>query len=168
MVTTLKISGTFSWIETLGSAFNIWSVWNVFWVHHIWGVQLRTSHCWTRQRLDAWWRHQMETFSALLALCAKGIYRSPVYSPHKGQWRRALMFPLICAWMNSWVINRETGDLRRHRAHNDVIVMATCIWPKFCCYNLNSWKHSYCCNLINGHQRPPLLARINCNLSIDK
>ena len=33
-----------------------------------------------------WWRHQMETFSALLALC-EGIHRSPVDSPHKGQWQ---------------------------------------------------------------------------------
>ena len=43
-----------------------------------------------------WWRHQIETFSALLAICA-GIHRSPVNSPHKGQWRGALMFSLICA-----------------------------------------------------------------------
>ena len=34
-----------------------------------------------------------------------------------------LMFSLICAWMNGWVHNREAGDLRRHRAHYDVIVM---------------------------------------------
>ena len=44
-------------------------------------------------------------------------------SPHKGQWRRALMFCLICAWIHSWVNNRKTGDLRRHRAHCDVTVM---------------------------------------------
>ena len=30
---------------------------------------------------------------------------------------------LICAWINDWVNNREAGDLRRHRAHYDVIVM---------------------------------------------
>ena len=29
----------------------------------------------------------------------RGIYRSPVNSPHKGQWRGALMFSLICAWL---------------------------------------------------------------------
>ena len=33
------------------------------------------------------------------------------------------MFSLICAWINNWVNNREAGDLRRHRAHYDVIVM---------------------------------------------
>ena len=53
----------------------------------------------------------------------RGSHRSPVISPHKGQWRGALMFSLICAWINGWVNNRETGDLRRHRAHYDVIVM---------------------------------------------
>ena len=52
-----------------------------------------------------------------------GIHRSPVNSPHKGQWRRALMFSLICACINGWVNNREAGDLRRHYAHYDVIVM---------------------------------------------
>ena len=53
----------------------------------------------------------------------RGIHRSPVNSPHKGQWRGALMFYLICAWTNSWANNREAGDLGRHRAHYDVIVM---------------------------------------------
>ena len=56
----------------------------------------------------------------------RGIHRSPVNSPHKGQWRGALMFSLICVWINDWVINREAGDLRRYRAHYDVIVMALC------------------------------------------
>ena len=53
----------------------------------------------------------------------RGIHRSPVNSPHKGQWRGALMFSLICVWINGWVNNREAGDLRRYRAHYDVIVM---------------------------------------------
>ena len=53
----------------------------------------------------------------------RGIHRSPVNSPHKGQWRGALMFSLICAWINDWVNNREAGDLRRNRVHYDVSVM---------------------------------------------
>ena len=36
----------------------------------------------------------------------RGIQRSPVNSPHKGQWRGALMLSLICAWINGWVNNR--------------------------------------------------------------
>ena len=53
----------------------------------------------------------------------RGIHRSPVNSPHKGQWRGALMFSLICVWINGWVNNREAGDLRRYRAHYDLTVM---------------------------------------------
>ena len=74
------------------------------------------------ETLYTWWRHQMETFSALLALCA-GNSPVPVNSPHKGQWRGALMFTLICAGINDWVNNREAGDLRRHLDHYDVSVM---------------------------------------------
>ena len=51
------------------------------------------------------------------------IHRSPVNFPHKGQWRWALMFSLIYAWINDWVNNREAGDLRRQHGHYDVIVM---------------------------------------------
>ena len=63
----------------------------------------------------SWWRHKMETFSALLALCAGN---SPVTGEFTqiGQWRGALIFYLVCAWMN----DREAGDSRRHRAHYDV------------------------------------------------
>ena len=53
----------------------------------------------------------------------RGIHRSPVNSPHKGQWREALMLSLIVTWTNNRVNNRYAGDLRRHRAHYGVIVM---------------------------------------------
>ena len=33
------------------------------------------------------------------------------------------MFTLICARINGWVNKREAGDLKRRRAHYDVIVM---------------------------------------------
>ena len=84
-------------------------------------AQAMTSY-WGWHNITTWWRHQMETFSALLAICAGN---SPVLvnSPHKSQWRRDLMFSLICARINCWVNNREAGDLRCHRAHYDVIVM---------------------------------------------
>ena len=61
-----------------------------------------------------------------------GIHRSPMNSPHKGRWCGALMFSLICAWINGSVNNREAGDLRRHHAHyiwchfNEIIF--ECIW----------------------------------------
>ena len=50
-------------------------------------------------------------------------FPSPVNSPHKGRWRGALMFSLICVWINGWVNNGEAGDLRRYRAHYDVTLM---------------------------------------------
>ena len=56
----------------------------------------------------------MESFSSLLA-----TYTG---NPHKGQWRGALVFSLICAWINRWV-NIEAGNLRRYHANRDVIVL---------------------------------------------
>ena len=53
----------------------------------------------------------------------RGLDRSAVDSPHKGQSRGASMFCLICAWTNGWASNRDAGDLRRHRAYYDVTVM---------------------------------------------
>ena len=50
--------------------------------------------------------------------CWRGIHRSSGNSPHKGQWRAALLFSLTCAW-----INRGAGDLRPHRARYDVTVI---------------------------------------------
>ena len=59
----------------------------------------------------------------------RGIHRSPVNSPPKGQWRGALMFALICAWTNSWANNEDTCNLRRYLARCDVIVMQwLCHW----------------------------------------
>ena len=68
------------------------------------------------------WRHQMQTISALLALC---VGSSPVTGefPSQRPWRGALILSLLCAWINPWVNTSEAGDLRRHRAHYDVIVM---------------------------------------------
>ena len=53
----------------------------------------------------------------------RAIHKSTVNPCHIGQRRGALMFSLICTWINGWVNNGEAGDLRRHRAHYDVIVM---------------------------------------------
>ena len=71
----------------------------------------------------------------------QGIYRWPVNSPHKGQWRGALMFSLICAWINGWLNNREAGDLKRHHAHCDVTVMGSAF-----AYWLWAHLHLHDCN----------------------
>ena len=65
-----------------------------------------------------WGRHQMETFSALLANCAGN---SPVNSPHKGQWRGALVFFYLRlnkrlskqSW--GWWLETLSRPLWRHR-----------------------------------------------------
>ena len=69
------------------------------------------------------------------------IHRSAVNSPHKGQWRRVLMFSLICTWLHGWVNIREAGDLRRHRAHYDVNVM----WRVHCTIHCDTirWTNIY-------------------------
>ena len=69
----------------------------------------------------------------------RGVHRWPVNSPHKGQWRTALIY-FVCVWINDWINNRETGDLRRHRAHYDVIVLFI-VWENAIAtsYNLKQW-----------------------------
>ena len=67
------------------------------------------------------WRHQMETFAALLARCAGNL---PVTGEFPVQRPVMWIFSLICVWINDWVNKRESGDLRRHPVHYDVIIMA--------------------------------------------
>ena len=93
-----------------------------------------------------WWRHQMETFSALLALCP-GKSPVPVNSSHKTQWRGALIFSLICAL-----------DKRLSKQ--------SCGWW-FETPSLSLWRH---CNentvLAIGHQEsnPIMNARVTCHI----
>ena len=76
---------------------------------------------------------------------ARGIKGSPMNSPHKGQWRGALMSSLI--WINGWVNNREAGDLRRHRAHYDTTVMwfvkISSMWSTNIFPSLFGWSNVY-------------------------
>ena len=80
----------------------------------------------------------------------RGIPRSPVNSPHKGQWRGALMFSLICNRINGWVNNVEAGDLRHHRAHyvgtvmlgseKRMIIHITIVSWYMCAHFLDLWR----------------------------
>ena len=62
------------------------------------------------------WRHDVVTFSILLALC-EGIRSTPVNFPHK----RPVMpsFGVFCllAWTSCWTNTQVTGDLKRYDAH---------------------------------------------------
>ena len=76
------------------------------------------------------------------------------------------MFSLICVWINDWVNNHAAGDLRRYRAHYNVIVMTFNKWDTYhsrpyaferqlACYEIHSnvlckghklniyWSYSY-------------------------
>ena len=138
--------------------------------------------------MHPWWRHQIETSSALLDLCA-GISPATGYSPHKGQWRGALMFSMFCAWVNGWINNREAGDLRRHRAHYDVIVMKPiyswlvrrmkfygyvnhCLCPDSLMTYFLIWNHSVdqlteFIHLFNSHDESNKIDRNNNVTSVD-
>ena len=86
-------------------------------------------HCW-RQQTTPWACPMNDSHCHDVATSDTGVFHAVVMTSSNGkvfrvtgQWRGALMFSLICAWINGWVNNREAGDLRRHRAHYDVTVM---------------------------------------------
>ena len=79
----------------------------------------------------------------------RGIHRSPVNSPHKGQWRGALMFSLFCKrlkkqWRHRW-FETLSRPLWRHcnaiwnsswARMTYLIICDRCIWPSI----LHLWK----------------------------
>ena len=109
-------------------------VWNWCW-RALWVVHLIWCLCFYRYlELEVYihddvikWNHFHRYW-----LFVRGIHRSPVNFPHKGQWRGALMFSLIYVWTNDWANHRYAGDLTRHRAHYDVTVMriALLLWEE--------------------------------------
>ena len=66
----------------------------------------RKHHMLIPGTLVLWRRHQMETFSALLAFCE-------VDSQHKGQWRGALMFSLTLEWRHNGL-----DSVSNHQPHD--------------------------------------------------
>ena len=70
----------------------------------------------TRLNPFPWWRHKMETFSALMVFCAGN---SPLtcdqWIPHTKA-SDSELWCFLWSWTNGWV-NRDAGDFRRHRPH---------------------------------------------------
>ena len=87
----------------------------LFWVCLL---QMETTEAWVTHNDVTKWKHFPRYWPFM-----KGIQRSSVDSPKKGQWRGALIFSLICAWTNGWANNWCVGDLRCHRAYYSVTVM---------------------------------------------
>ena len=86
-----------------------------------WGI----SNAWVIDVLQSsWWRHQMETFSTLLAICAGN---SPVTGEFSTQRPVTQSFDVFFDLrLNRIRVNScEAGDLRRQRTHYDVTVMYT-------------------------------------------
>ena len=110
--------------------------------------------------------YMMITFSALLAICA-GNSPVTVNSPHKGLWRGALRFSLIWAWINVWVNNREAGDLRRHRAHYDVIVMYLTSTEQYMYCNQATWHLHVLWMLIVRFERRLLRDWLKYSMSLE-
>ena len=128
---TLALLFVLSWVESVimwkqifheHSGFSVWCISLLAYMSQMgWFV------CWNKENKEkrvtwTWWRHEMETFLRYWPF-VRGICRTLVNFPCKGQWRGALMFSLTCTWINDWVNNSEAGDLRCHCTHYDIIVM---------------------------------------------
>ena len=114
--------------------------WRRSWFHGMWfgpmGVQATRRRSWTRHGHGSFhfWNTNDEVimmtssngtiFRVTGHLC--GDFTGHRWIPHTKASDPALMFSLICSLINGWINNRETGDLRRHRAHYDVVVMRHC------------------------------------------
>ena len=71
--------------------------------------------------------------------------------PHKGQWRGALMFSLIFAWINVWANNRYAGDLRRHHPNYGVTEMEIQCFRNEILLALSSISYGgYCSNIMRS------------------
>ena len=107
-------------------------------------LQYVEDHIMLRQITEeSWWRHQMDTFSALLTLCERN---SPITGEFLSQGPVSRSFyvffdlsPNKRSSKQSWA-----GDLRRHRAHygvsimcDDEIIMYWSIW--WCCRCRKIW-----------------------------
>ena len=99
---------------------------HIIFLKEIWCESRKAS---VQKRYNTWWHDDVIKWKHFPRYWpfVWGIHQSPVNSPHKGQWRGALVFSLICARINGWVNNDEASDLWRHRTHYDVTVMKC--WP---------------------------------------
>ena len=88
-----------------------------------------------------------------------------VNSPHKGQWRGALVFSLICAWTHGWINNRKSGELRRHRAHYDATLKNAHITFYFFSVDVN-FVYWHCVFKMRRHSLRYQIQREHINVGI--
>ena len=87
------------------------------------------------------WRHQMETFSSLLALCAKNSSVTDEFP-----WQRPVTRN-VDVFFDNWANNGDAVDLRRHCAHYDITVMIRLLLhitlrDMWCCLLDTDFKYS--------------------------
>ena len=97
----------------------------------------------TKKQKYTRWRHQMEKFSALLALC---VGNSPVTGEFPAQ--RPVTRSFDAFFDLDWVNSREAGDLRRHRSRYDVFVMI--LWDRYWRFHCKIFTTSSCVFPWNG------------------
>ena len=83
------------------SEINVWS-WRPWHILHL--------------MLKSWRRHQMEAFSALLALCAGNLSVTGELSSQRTS-NADFDISLMSVWLSCWTNSLMTGDLRLHGVH---------------------------------------------------
>ena len=105
---------------------------SIWWRHHVW----QSASNGESASMSCRHNYQLKTplifnkrHRAMMTSSSENIFRvtGPLWwnSPHKGQWRRAVMFSSTFAWTYGSANNGDAGELRRHRAYYDVTAMYT-------------------------------------------
>ena len=94
----------------------------------------------TRCHRFPWWRHQVETFPALLAICEGNSLVTGEFPAQRPVTRSFGAF-FDLRLNNGWVNNRGAGDSIRHCTHYDVTVMIK--WQHMCVNNCVTLLHMY-------------------------
>ena len=119
------MANTCIWFTVIGDYLEMeirarnWQLYNGQWCHAAVSCYTNGHKLYRRHDDVIKWKHFPRNWPFV-----RGIDQSPVNFSHKGRWRGALMFSLICALINGWVNSGEAGDLRRYCVHYDIIVMA--------------------------------------------
>ena len=105
-------------------------------------------------KVDSWWRHQMETFSALLAISAGN---SPVTSEFPTQRPVTRRFDVFFDLRVNKRSSKHSWGQRRNRAHYDVIVMVFKERNTYTHGNVIKWKYfPHYWPLVRGIHRSPV------------
>ena len=114
---------------------------NIIWYYIVWAIEFGSSCGWNCDiQWYTWWRHQMETISALLALSEENPRVTGGFPLQRPVTRS---FHVFCDLHRNKRLSKQSrhGYLRRHRAHYDITVMENwdSTWYQLC---RHWWYHS--------------------------